>query len=57
MRLAARGARETATGDTAIADPWLVGQLKRQAWEVHARAALAALALTGAVLLIPPAGG
>lgn len=53
MRLAARGARETAAGEAPVADAWLVGQLKRQARDVHVQSLLAAAALTGALLLVP----
>lgn len=53
MSLAARGAREVGRGVEPIADPWLVGQLRRQAREVHVEAILVAALLTGLTLLIP----
>ena len=57
MRLAARGARESDAGEAAIADAWLVGQLKRQAREVYLEAVLLALTLTGVVLILPSSAG
>ena len=53
MSLAARGQRETEQGVETIADPWLVGQLKRQAREVMIESALGAVFLTGLALLLP----
>ena len=53
MRLAARGARETDAGEEAIADPFTVAQLRRQAREIHVQAALVGAGLTGLALLIP----
>ncbi len=53
MRLAARGARDLDGGEEALTDPIMVAQLKRQAREVHAEAALLGAALTGLALLIP----
>lgn len=53
MRLAARGRRETETGEAAIADPALVQALRRQALEVHVEAGLLAVALTGIGVLLP----
>jgi hypothetical protein len=51
--LAARGARETAGGVQAITDSWVVGQLRRQAREVHVESLLLAALLTGLALMIP----
>ena len=53
MGLASRGMRETATGVERVSDPWAAGELKRQAREIFAQAALVALALTAVVLLLP----
>jgi len=36
-----------------VADPWAAGELKRQAREILAQAALIALTLTAVVLLLP----
>jgi hypothetical protein len=36
-----------------VSDPWVAGELKRQAREILAQAALVALALTAVVLLVP----
>lgn len=53
MRLAARGRRDMDAGVRQIDDLWLVSQLKRQAREIHIQSALAAIGLTGLILLIP----
>jgi len=53
VRLAARGARQSGGVEAAIADTWLVGQLKRQAREVYVEAVLLALTLTGMALILP----
>jgi hypothetical protein len=53
VRLAARGARETEHGEEAVADRFLVEQLRRQAREIHVESLLVAAALTGLALLIP----
>jgi hypothetical protein len=45
--------RETATGVEPVTDPWAAGELKRQAREILAQAALISLALTAVVLLLP----
>jgi hypothetical protein len=39
-----------------VADSWAAGELKRQAREIFAQAALLALALTAVALLLPPRG-
>ena len=36
-----------------VSDPWAAGELRRQAREILAQAALVALALTAVVLLVP----
>ena len=36
-----------------VSDPWAAGELKRQAREIVAQAALLALALTAVALLLP----
>jgi hypothetical protein len=52
VRLAARGARETAGGGAApIDDPDEARQLKRQARRVYAESAAIALLVTGLVVL------
>ena len=52
MRLAARGARETATGGTApIESADEARQLKRQARRVYGESAAVALLVTGLVLV------
>ena len=53
VRLAAQGQRDLDRGSEAVADPWLMGQLKRQAREVVIEAVLAAAFLTGVALVIP----
>jgi len=53
VRLAARGAREVGRGVEPIDDPWLLGQLRRQAREVQVEALLVATLLTGFALMIP----
>jgi hypothetical protein len=53
VRLAAQGLREHGNGVEKVEDSWLAGQLRRQAREIHIESVLAALALTGLVLLIP----
>ena len=57
MRLAARGRRETDTGDEPIDDPWLVAQLRVQAREIYVQSVLVAAALTAVALLLPGRGG
>ena len=52
-RLAARGQRDLDRGSEAVADPWLLNQLKRQAREVIIEALLAAALLTGIALMLP----
>ena len=52
MRLAARGARETAGGGVAtLEDPEEVRQLKRQAFRIYREAVSIALLVTGATML------
>lgn len=52
MRLAARGARETADGGVApVEDPEEARQLKRQAARVYGEAGAIALLVTGVVML------
>ena len=53
MGLASRGRRQTERGEEGIGDPWLVGQLRRQAREVLVEALLIATFLTGVALLLP----
>jgi hypothetical protein len=53
VRLAARGARETAQGTESVSDAWLAGQLRRQARDVVVQALLAATVLTALTLLVP----
>lgn len=53
MTLAARGQRETEQGVESIPDPWLVGQLKRQARELMLESVLGAAFLTGLALMLP----
>jgi hypothetical protein len=51
--LAARNQCEIGGSVGAVADPWLAGQLRRQAGEVLFESAAAAALLTGLALLIP----
>ena len=52
MRLAARGARETANGGvTPVEDPEEAKQLKRQAARVYREAAAVALLVTGVTMI------
>jgi hypothetical protein len=51
--LAARGQRQTDRGVEGVEDPWLAGQLKRQAREVLVESGLVAAFLTGVALLLP----
>ena len=51
--LAAQGQRDLDRGSEAVADPWLMSQLKRQAREVVIEAVLAAGVLTGVALVLP----
>jgi hypothetical protein len=53
VRLAAQGQRNLDRGSEAVADPWLMSQLKRQAREVVIEAVLAAAFLTGITLVLP----
>lgn len=53
MRLAARGRRETETGEAAIEDPALAAALRRQARWVYAETLLLGLALTVLALALP----
>jgi hypothetical protein len=53
VRLAAQGQRDLDRGSEAVADPWLMSQLKRQAREVVIEAVLAATFLTGVALVLP----
>lgn len=53
VRLAAQGQRNLDRGSEAVADPWLMSQLKRQAREVVIEAVLAATFLTGVALVLP----
>jgi hypothetical protein len=53
VRLAARGARETERGVEPVTDPWLTGQLRRQARSILVQAVLAATVLTALTLLLP----
>jgi hypothetical protein len=53
VRLAARGHRDLDRGSEAVADPWLLNQLKRQAREIIIEAVLAAALVTGIALMIP----
>jgi hypothetical protein len=53
VMLAARGQCEIGQGLGAVTDPWLAGQLKRQAREVALESVLVAAFLTGLVLLLP----
>ena len=53
VHLAARGQRNLDRGSEAVADPWLLSQLKRQAREVIIEALLAAALLTGIALMLP----
>ena len=53
VHLAARGHRNLDRGSEAVADPWLLSQLKRQAREVMIEAVLAAALLTGIALMLP----
>lgn len=53
VMLAARNQCEIGSALGPVADPWMVGQLKRQAREVLAEAALFAAFITGLVLLLP----
>jgi hypothetical protein len=53
VTLASRGRRQTERGEEAIADPWLVGQLRRQARELLVEAVLIAAFLTGVALMLP----
>ena len=48
-----RGQREGERGVEAIGDTWLLGQLRRQAWEVLIESFLAAAVLTGLALMLP----
>jgi hypothetical protein len=51
--LAARHQCEVDRGVTAVTDPWLLGQLRRQARELLVESLLVAMFLTGLVLLLP----
>jgi hypothetical protein len=51
--LASRGQRQTERGVEAVSDPWLAGQLQRQARELLVEAGLVAMFLTGVALLLP----
>jgi hypothetical protein len=53
VMLAARNQCELPRGVAAVDDPWLAGQLRRQAREVLLEAAVLAAFLTGLALLIP----
>jgi hypothetical protein len=53
VRLAARGQREGEAGLETVGDRWLLTQLRRQAHEVLAEAALGAALLTGLALMLP----
>jgi hypothetical protein len=53
VMLAARNQCEIGSGLGAVGDPWLAGQLRRQAREVLIESAVIAMFLTGLVLLIP----
>jgi hypothetical protein len=51
--LARRGQRQQEGGPEAVGDPWLMGQLRRQANEVLVEAGLIAVFLTGVALVLP----
>jgi len=51
--LAARNQCEIDRSVGAVADPWLAGQLRRQAREVLLESVVVAAFLTGLVLLLP----
>jgi hypothetical protein len=53
VMLAARNQCEMERGLGTVADPWLVGQLRRQAREVVLESVVIATFLTGLVLLLP----
>ena len=53
VMLAARRQCEIGRGREPVGDPWLAGQLRRQARELLFESALAAAFLTGLVLLLP----
>ena len=53
MGLAARGQREGDKGLETIGEGWLLTQLRRQARELLAEAALAATLITGLALMLP----
>ena len=53
VMLAARNQCEIERGLDAVADPWLAGQLRRQAREVLLESLVMATFLTGLVLLLP----
>jgi len=57
VRLAAQGLRESGGTTEKVDDPWLAGQLRRQAREIHIESILAALVITGAILLLPGRAG
>jgi hypothetical protein len=51
--LARRGQRQLEGGPETAGDPWLVGQLRRQANEVLVEGSLVAAFLTGVALMLP----
>jgi hypothetical protein len=53
VMLASRGQCEIAQGLGAVTDPWLAGQLRRQAREVVLESVVVAAFLTGLVLVLP----
>ena len=53
VMLAARNQCELEGGAGTVADPWLAGQLRRQAREVLVESVVIAAFLTGLVLLLP----
>lgn len=53
VMLTVRNQREVERGTGTVADPWLAGQLRRQAREVLLESVVIAAFLTGLVLLLP----
>lgn len=53
VMLASRGQCEIGRGFGAVTDPWLAGQLRRQAREVVLESVVVATFLTGLVLVLP----
>src|SRR2546428_623708 len=49
------GRRDLDGGEEPVADPWVVAQLKRQAYQIHVESVLLGAGLTGLTLLLPGA--